>query len=461
MSNEQAFLQSVLADPEDDTPRLVYADWLDDNGRPERAEFIRVQIELARLPEENPRREELEERATVLLRAHEDEWLGEVGRLLSSPEFRRGFVERGQLGARQFLTHAEELFHLAPIRHLKLLRLPQMKQGPKEVAACPHLGNLRSLDLDNSTLGDQKLQQLLTSPHLHGLTALSLRGTQAGTRLLNLLLSGRFRNLRILNLSGNPLGNQLDRLTVGQPPFALEELDLGDCNIDLMNLAELGAWPGLASVERLRLRNNYLRVLSGEYLAESPHLTRLLHLDLCNTGIGVRGTRALADAAGLSGLRHLELSGNGIGVNGLRALLESPYLTNLTVLILGSNHLGDTGMEMLANWPGLARIRTLAVWNNELTDRGIQALAASPYATNLTDLNLTANQIGNAGVQALTACTSLKRLHLSANYQIRDTGVAALLDSPQLTGLREIAIEGVLLHRDTQQALAQRFPSTR
>lgn len=49
MSNEErGLLASVCADPEDDTARLVYADWLEEHGgRPERAEFIRVQIALA------------------------------------------------------------------------------------------------------------------------------------------------------------------------------------------------------------------------------------------------------------------------------------------------------------------------------------------------------------------------------------------------------------------------------
>jgi uncharacterized protein (TIGR02996 family) len=45
-----ALLNTVLAAPADDAPRLVYADWLDENGEPELAEFIRVQCELARLP---------------------------------------------------------------------------------------------------------------------------------------------------------------------------------------------------------------------------------------------------------------------------------------------------------------------------------------------------------------------------------------------------------------------------
>jgi uncharacterized protein (TIGR02996 family) len=41
-------LQAVVANPDDDLPRLVAADWLEEHGEPERAEFIRIQIERAR-----------------------------------------------------------------------------------------------------------------------------------------------------------------------------------------------------------------------------------------------------------------------------------------------------------------------------------------------------------------------------------------------------------------------------
>src|SRR5262249_26518532 len=57
-----AFLSDILESPDDDTSRLIYADWLDDHGQPERAEFIRVQIELARLPYRDRRRLSLEQR---------------------------------------------------------------------------------------------------------------------------------------------------------------------------------------------------------------------------------------------------------------------------------------------------------------------------------------------------------------------------------------------------------------
>lgn len=48
---EAAFLAAIRTAPDDDNPRMVYADWLEEfGGRPQRAEFIRVQVELARTP---------------------------------------------------------------------------------------------------------------------------------------------------------------------------------------------------------------------------------------------------------------------------------------------------------------------------------------------------------------------------------------------------------------------------
>jgi uncharacterized protein (TIGR02996 family) len=45
------FLRAICTTPDDDTPRLVYADWLDEHGEHERAEFIRVQFKLLEVPE--------------------------------------------------------------------------------------------------------------------------------------------------------------------------------------------------------------------------------------------------------------------------------------------------------------------------------------------------------------------------------------------------------------------------
>ena len=43
---EAGFLADIAAHPEDDAPRLIFADWLEDHGQPERAELIRLQCRL-------------------------------------------------------------------------------------------------------------------------------------------------------------------------------------------------------------------------------------------------------------------------------------------------------------------------------------------------------------------------------------------------------------------------------
>ena len=47
MTDHDALLAAVLADPEDDAPRLVLADWFEENGQEERGEFVRVQCRIA------------------------------------------------------------------------------------------------------------------------------------------------------------------------------------------------------------------------------------------------------------------------------------------------------------------------------------------------------------------------------------------------------------------------------
>ncbi|HJZ56263.1 MAG TPA: TIGR02996 domain-containing protein, partial [Gemmataceae bacterium] len=51
MTDEHALLAAIREHPEEDTPRLVYADWLDEQGgqaNRDRAEYIRAAVELAR-----------------------------------------------------------------------------------------------------------------------------------------------------------------------------------------------------------------------------------------------------------------------------------------------------------------------------------------------------------------------------------------------------------------------------
>ena len=64
---DDGWLQAICQTPEDDAPRLVYSDWLDEHNQPERAEFIRLQCRLAKIDAYDPERAHLQWREGQLL----------------------------------------------------------------------------------------------------------------------------------------------------------------------------------------------------------------------------------------------------------------------------------------------------------------------------------------------------------------------------------------------------------
>jgi uncharacterized protein (TIGR02996 family) len=73
MTQERNLLRMIAREP-DDAPRLVYADWLEDHGLDDRAEFIRAQVRLSHMREDSRERRELAFRCRQLIEAHENEW---------------------------------------------------------------------------------------------------------------------------------------------------------------------------------------------------------------------------------------------------------------------------------------------------------------------------------------------------------------------------------------------------
>src|SRR5215470_1619052 len=93
MPEQDAFLQAILAEPDDDGLRLMYADWLEEHGDP-RGEFIRLQCALAGMRYDDPRRRGMDSRARELLVRHGKGWLRPLSRWMRRGAFRRGFVDR-------------------------------------------------------------------------------------------------------------------------------------------------------------------------------------------------------------------------------------------------------------------------------------------------------------------------------------------------------------------------------
>jgi uncharacterized protein (TIGR02996 family) len=67
MTDEDAFLQTILTSPHDPSPKLVFADWLEERGDP-RAELIRLLHALTQSIDV-PGRDQMEERMRGLLEA--------------------------------------------------------------------------------------------------------------------------------------------------------------------------------------------------------------------------------------------------------------------------------------------------------------------------------------------------------------------------------------------------------
>jgi uncharacterized protein (TIGR02996 family) len=83
MADEGSFLRAILANPADDLPRLVYADWLDEQQTEEasrKAEFLRVVVALTTEFKTGPRLT-LEQRQMDLARDLLPGWLSVVGRM--------------------------------------------------------------------------------------------------------------------------------------------------------------------------------------------------------------------------------------------------------------------------------------------------------------------------------------------------------------------------------------------
>jgi uncharacterized protein (TIGR02996 family) len=120
-SDERAFLDAICEQPDDDTSRLVYADWLAEHDDPDRGEFIRVQIELDRTPPteeaDERRRAVLFARRDELLKRHKAAWLAPFTPF--AKEFERGFVRAVEVPANTFLQHAERWLALTPLTRVK------------------------------------------------------------------------------------------------------------------------------------------------------------------------------------------------------------------------------------------------------------------------------------------------------------------------------------------------------
>jgi uncharacterized protein (TIGR02996 family) len=288
MNDEHAFVEQVRLHPNDDMPRLIYADYLDDAGDPQ-GELIRVQVELASLPTGDERRLALAARETELLDEYGESWLAplrELGAIgVTTRSFHRGLIERVRIDAARFLETGEELCQIAPA--LATIELRELSvTTAADLATCRMPAQISSVDLSANRLGPEHMAHCWHAPWLAQIVT--------------------------FNLQFNALRDEgVQQLVQAEMP-ALRELLLGINHIGPPGAQSLANWPTLAHIEQLSLRVNPLGDIGAEHLMSSPFIKSLSTLDLASCRLTTRGVRAVVNSKHQLPPTGLNLRGNAI-----------------------------------------------------------------------------------------------------------------------------------------------------
>jgi uncharacterized protein (TIGR02996 family) len=205
MADAKAFLQAILENPDDDSPRLIFADWLEERGDKERAEFIRVGCAKAQLAHDDPQRLMLHRREHELESQHRADWLRGLSKAAIScrPLFRRGFPESVFCTVREFLAGAPSLFATSPIDTANLRQFGSRVVWDK-LARSSYLSHLRELDLSFSAIDEPSFISLIRSPHLTAVIRLKVSSAHLGDGAARALAgAGHLKRLVAVNFVGN------------------------------------------------------------------------------------------------------------------------------------------------------------------------------------------------------------------------------------------------------------------
>jgi len=406
MSDLDALFRAVLDRPDDDTPRLVYADALDDLGAADRAAFVRGQVEAARAAPWEP--------AAVRYRFYGGDappgrdWQTELPPLPAGlgwvlPPYRRGFpaVVQADDGS-AFAAAAEHLFELAPVEALELAALPAGDVAA--FAACPGLARIKRLVV-RAGLGQATARGLLDSPHLTALDDLVIgAGLTSGRTARAVVDAPAFRRLRALSYRDEERGGWLVTAlaSVADPP-PLRSLDLQGNRLSGYSLRRLLDAPVAAGLECLDVGDNNLGADGFRELVGGDRLRALRRLDAMRIGLGSAGVSELAGSPLAARLRVLNLGGNALGPN-VGAALGAMDLPELGVLDLRDNRLGDEGVAQLLRGRWVAGLLHLDLSENGIGPAGVETLAAVRGWDGLIALDLGGNPVPPGAKQRLREC---------------------------------------------------------
>jgi uncharacterized protein (TIGR02996 family) len=194
-----ALLDAIFDNPHDDTPRLVYADWLKEHDQEALGEFIRLQCLIAPLMNDNPRRVELrqlEKKAWAAIKRRWPEFFELTGP--TKDWFHRGFLNRWlRLDGTTYFARYPEWWPWFPASDLCLTG----GLAPMHLSVCPQLlarvEHLRIVGGDESDLTVDIWGELARHPRLARLRYLQVEGVRVSSSALHELASAPWlRGLR-------------------------------------------------------------------------------------------------------------------------------------------------------------------------------------------------------------------------------------------------------------------------
>lgn len=428
-AEELPFLAEIGAAPDDDGPRLVFADWLEERGDI-RGEMLRIGCALARLELDDPQYDALAAREAELREPCKAEWLARLPQVkdvkLGTPNPYRFDAQMWRRGEEPSPFQRGLLDHLtANGNETTDFRSLIESYGVRELTV---------LDYNYPPAGDAIWE------HIHALSALGRRD------VLTLLRSRRLGTVRALGLGDMGVYDALRTAGGNASLGQLEALAISDVlNDDVLNAIQ--EWPHqpLRKVHLVESRTErpsditaagltkclvapvasrlQVLTLSGVEFGPLAHITlgsanlrTLRWLFLCNAGLQRATPEALGMLAGLPQLDWLSLAINQLGDGAVASLAPSLH-AGLRRLELEHNRLGAKATAALAG-AQLSGLRRLRLAHNLLNDEAAIQLAACPQLAGLIELDLFQNQIGDKGALALAESphlTSLKRLDLFNN----------------------------------------------
>jgi uncharacterized protein (TIGR02996 family) len=383
LSDRAALLEAIKAEPDEDTPRLAFADLLDerlDTYFADWAALIRAQVEYARQERYSDCWIALTHEQARLFTKRRNDWTQLWGSGLGPAAHRRGFLEGMPFYISQdvFPKRFSTYFASNPIRAI-------------------HLAEVGRADTET-------LRELLRRPELERVETLDLRNDahRKRDRQFTLRLIAKMPRLRALGLCGSGLAASEVADIIGTLPAGrIQALDLSGnyLFVDDQRPESLFHAPTLARLHWLDLGATSMRPEALYSLAHSPVMKGLRHLDLearfaSDAHFGPEGAASLAAGTALRQLEVLNLSYQQIGTHGVAALVSSGILSSIRELDLKGNQIGDLGAALLANCPHVRNLRMLDLNQNSITMTGVEAIIDSPHLAGLQVLRLADAALG-------------------------------------------------------------------